>query len=347
MNPILFFPNCEPTIHFRRAETLTTNLSAKQIRNHDKKESPRHLKEGSWKFDFKHNGKLYLLFIPVAAYFLIFHYAPMFGLLMAFQKFRPSRGIFGSEWIWFQNFSELFTGDTFLKVMRNTTAMAFLNLTVGFVAPVILAMLISQLRFKKYTRTVQTISYMPFFVSAVVVTTLASEFLSSAGALTIVLSWFGFDKQNWIANPNIPVFWLINTFIEIWQGAGWGSIIYIAAIANVNKDFHEAAAMDGAGRWQRLWKITFPTILPLIIVMLTLRIGLVFRQGFDKVLLLYMPLTYDTADCLYTYTFRMAFGQTVNYGVATASGLFQSIIGTTLLIVSNKLSRKFSSSTLI
>ncbi len=326
---------------------MTTSIPNKAILSHRKKTEISNPKKGSWKKDFKRNGKLYLLFIPVALYFLIFHYAPMFGLLMSFQEFRPSRGIFGSDWIGFQNFVDLFTGETFLRVLRNTSAMALLNLTVGFAAPVILAMFISELHYKKYTRSVQIVSYMPYFVSAVVVTTLASEFLSSSGALTMFLSWFGFEKQNWIANPNIPVFWLINTFIEIWQGVGWGSIIYIAAIANVNSELHEAAAMDGANRWHRLWKITFPTILPLIIVMLTLRIGLVFRMGFDKILLLYMPTTYNVADVLHTYTYRMAFGQTVNYGLSTASGLFQSVIGTTLLLVSNKLSRKFSNRTLI
>lgn len=303
-------------------------------------------REGSWKYDLVHNWKIYVLFIPVLVFFLVFHYAPMFGLLMAFERFRPSLGILKSEWIWFENFVELFTGDTFFYVLRNTTAMAILNLTVGFAAPVILAMLISELHIKKFTRPVQIISYMPYFVSAVVVTTLASEFLSSTGAITMVLTWLGFDAQNWLANPNIPVFWLINTFLEIWQGAGWGAIIYVAAIANVNGDLHEAAAIDGANRWTRLWKITFPSILPLIIVMFTMRIGLVFRQGFDKVLLLYMPQTYNVSDCLYTYTYRMAFGQTINYGVSTASGLFQSIIGSTLLIVSNKLSRKVSDTSL-
>ncbi len=311
------------------------------------KSKPLSGKEGSWKHEFNRNWTLYVLFIPVLAYFVIFHYAPMVGLLMAFEKFKPTRGLFGSEWVGLENFRDLFTGDTFAKVLRNTAAMALLNLTVGFAAPVILAMLLSQVRLKRFKRTVQITSYMPYFVSAVVVTSLASEFLSSTGALTMVLSWFGFDKQNWLANPKAPVFWLINTFIEIWQGAGWGSIIYIAAIANVNGDLHEAAAIDGANRWQRMWKVTFPTILPLIIVMFTMRIGLVFRQGFDKVLLLYMPSTYDVSDCLYTYTYRMAFGQTVNYGLSTASGLFQSVIGSTLLIISNKLSRKLSGSSLI
>ena len=324
---------------------MTTKDKGKKIKT--VKSKPLSGKEGSWKYDFSRNKTLYFLFIPVLAYFIIFHYAPMVGLLMAFEKYKPTRGLFGSEWVGLENFKDLFTGDTFMKVLRNTAAMALLNLTVGFAAPVILAMLLSQVRLKRFKRTVQITSYMPYFVSAVVVTSLASEFLSSTGALTMVLSWFGFDKQNWLANPNIPVFWLINTFIEIWQGAGWGSIIYIAAIANVNGDLHEAAAIDGANRWHRMWKVTFPTILPLIIVMFTMRIGLVFRQGFDKVLLLYMPSTYDVSDCLYTYTYRMAFGQTVNYGLSTASGLFQSVIGSTLLIISNKLSKKLAGTSMI
>lgn len=317
------------------------------LTKHSSPKKPIRLQEGTWRYDLRRNWQIYLLFIPVAIYFITFHYAPMFGLAMAFERFKPTKGIFGSQWIWFDNFKDLFVGDTFLLVLRNTTAMALLNLTVGFAAPVILAMLLSEVRIRRFSRTVQVISYMPYFVSAVVVTTLASEFLSSTGALTTILSWFGFDRQNWLANSHKPVFWLINTFIEIWQGAGWGSIIYFAAISNVNGDLHEAAAIDGANRWQRMWRVTFPSILPLIIVMFIMRIGLVFRQGFDKVLLLYMPSTYEVSDCLYTYTYRMAFGQTVNYGLSTASGLFQSVIGTTLLLVSNKLSKKFTGSSMI
>lgn len=305
------------------------------------------LRNETWKYDFKHNWFVYVLFIPVLIYFLVFHYAPMFGLIMAFENFKPSRGFFGSEWVGLANFIELFTGDTFWKVLRNTTAMALLNLTVGFAAPVLFALLLSEVKFKHFKRSVQIMSYMPYFVSATVVCSLATEFLNSTGALTMVMSWFGLDKQNWLANPNIPVFWLINTFLGIWQGLGWGSIIYMAAIANVSQDLHEAAAMDGASRWQRMWKITFPTVLPLILVMFILRIGLVFRTGFDKILLLYMPMTYDTADVLYTYTYRMAFGSQINYGLSTASGLFQSVIGTVLLVVSNKISKKAAGSALI
>lgn len=312
-----------------------------------KKEDKVVLKEYTWKYDFQRNWSVYILFIPVLAYFLIFHYAPMFGLIMAFENFKPSKGFFGSQWVGLANFAELFTGDTFLKVLRNTTAMAVLNLTVGFAMPVLFALFLSEIRFKRFKRVVQIASYMPYFVSATVVCSLASEFLDSTGALTQLLTLFGFKAQNWLANPNVPVFWLINTFLGIWQGTGWGAIIYMAAIANVSNDIHEAAAIDGASRWQRMWRITFPSILPLILVMFIMRIGLVFRQGFDKILLLYMPMTYDTADCLYTYTYRMAFGSQVNYGLSTASGLFQSVIGTTLLLISNKISKKAAGSSLM
>jgi len=294
-----------------------------------------------WKIDFQRNWVLYALFIPVALYFILFNYIPMVGIAIAFQDFKIARGIFGSEWIGLQNFVDLFTGEAFPLVIRNTFAMALLGLTLGFAAPVILALIISEMPWKGYRRAIQTISYMPNFVAAVVVAALVREFLGSNGGITQFLSLFGFDKQNWVANPNIPVFWLINAFTDIWQGAGFGTIVYIAAIGNVNKDLFEAAAIDGANRWQRLTRITMPSILPLIIMLLTLRIGLVFVVGFDKILLLYMPATYDVADVLTTYTYRMAFGSGGgNYGLSAASGLFQSVVGTFLLLTSNYLNRK-------
>lgn len=304
-------------------------------------------RENTWKYDMKHNWPIYVLFIPVLVYFLVFHYAPMFGLVMAFENFKPSKGFFHSDFVGLKNFVELFTGDTFLKVLRNTSCMALLNLTIGFAAPVLFAMLLSEVKHKKLKRGVQLISYMPYFVSATVVCALTQEFLAPTGAITKFLSIFGLQEQNWLSNPKVPVFWLINTFIGIWQDLGWGSIIYMAAIANVSPDLHDAAAIDGASRWQRMWKITFPTILPLILVMWIMKIGLVFKTGFDKILLLYKPMIYETADCIYTYTYRMAFGSQVNYGVSTASGLFQSVIGTALLLISNKISKKASGSSLM
>lgn len=317
--------------------------------NMSAKAEKRHLAKGAkdpWKLDLKKNKVLYLLFIPSAVYFFIFNYMPMLGIVSAFQDFNMRRGIWGSQWVGLGNFIDLFTGETFGQVMRNTSAIALLNMTIGFVVPIVLAVLLSEVKARPFKRTVQTISYMPFFVAAVVVTTLVREFLGSSGGITQVLTSMGLEQQNWLANPNIPVFWLIVCIMEIWQNAGYGAIVYVAAISSVNGDLYEACAIDGANRWKRLWRITLPSILPTIIMMLTIKAGTILMTGFDKVLLLYMPATYNVSDVLYTYTYRMAFSGTPNYGLSSASGLFQSLIGTMLLLLSNTLSRKLAKTSL-
>lgn len=299
----------------------------------------RALGKATWKEDLKKNGPLYLLFLIPAAYFIIFHYIPMGGILMAFQNFKPARGLFRSAWVGLDNFRELLEGEQFLVALRNTSMMALINLSVGFLAPVLLGLLISQVRNKRMSRTVQTVTYMPYFVSAVVVTTLAREFLNDAGAVTQLLAAFGLPAQNWLAVRG-PVFWFINALLGVWQGAGYGAIIYIATIANIPYEQYEAATVDGANRWHRLIHVTLPGIAPILVMMFTLQIGMVFRVGFDKVLLLYMPSTYEYSDVLYTYTYRLAFGSSVNYGLSTASGLMQSVISTILLFLGNKLSAR-------
>jgi ABC-type polysaccharide transport system permease subunit len=297
--------------------------------------------------DLRRNGVLYLLFLPVAAYFIIFNYIPMMGVSIAFMDYKPAKPLWSNAWVGLANFRELFTGEAFPIVLRNTVAMALLNLTIGFIAPIILALLMSEVPFKKYRRTMQTVTYMPYFVAAVVVAQMIRELLASGGALTAVLSALGLPKQNWVANASIPVFWLINCGADIWQGAGFGTIVYMAAIAGINKDYMEAAAIDGANRWRRLTRITLPSILPLVVILFTLRIGLVFVTGFDKILLLYMPSTYDVSDVLTTYTYRMAFGSGGgNYGLSAASGLYQSVVATFLLLFSNRASKKAGQSAL-
>lgn len=300
-----------------------------------------------WKKDIKKNWVIYVIFIPVALYFILFHYVPMVGIVLAFKDYNSVSGIFGSPWVGLENFRDLFSGDggNFGNVMRNTSMMALLNLTIGFIVPVIFAILLSFIRTKRFKRTVQISSYMPYFIATVVVTQMFREFLDRGGAITTFLTWFGMEDQNLLANEKAPVFWFINCLIDVWQGFGYGAIVYCAAIANVNPNLHEAAAIDGANQWQRLWKVTMPSVLPLIITMLTLRVGLVFTTGFDKVILLYSPAIYDTADCLATYTHRNGILQG-NYGLATASGLFQSVIASFLLITSNKLNRKIANTSL-
>lgn len=300
------------------------------------------VKKVTWKEDFRKNGVLYLLFLPVLAWLILFHYLPMPGILMAFQDYSVSKGLFRSDWVGLSNFVDLFTGSGFPLAFRNTVAMAILSLTLGFFPTIIFALVLTSYPHKKFRRVMQSASYLPNFVSAVVMCSLAAEFLSEKGAITLLLNFLGADKQNWLANPNIPVFWLIYTFIGIWQGMGWGSIIYVASISNISGDLHEAAALDGANRFQRIWHVTLPGILPLIIMMWTMNIGLVFKMVGNNVLLLYMPQTYDVADVLSTYTYRMSFGGANNYGLSTASGLFQSVLGLILLVTSNRLGKKAS-----
>ena len=285
---------------------------------------------------------LYLMFMPGVVYLFINCYIPMFGIIMAFEDYEVRKGFFGSRWVGLEHFRTLFTGPDFLGALRNTVCIMLIKCTLGFVAPILFAFFLSMLKSRKYKRTVQTMSYLPNFVAAVVVTSLLVEFLAKDGPLTMLLTKLGAENQNWLANNKIPVFWIIYVLMGIWQGIGWGSIMYVASIATVSGDLHEAAAIDGASRLQRMTKITLPCIMPMIVMMFVLNVGLSFSVGYDSILLLYMPSTYNVADTVYTYTYRMAFGGGGNnYGLSAASGLFQSIVATTLLIGSNTLSKKF------
>lgn len=307
-----------------------------------RKPAPRN----SWKHDLTHNWTVYALFAPIFVYVLVLSYIPMFGIIMAFERYSVTKGYFGSPWVGWQNFIDLFSDSQFLVAIRNTLCISGLSCTIGFVAPIVFALLLTTLRSKKYKRIVQTFSYMPNFVAAVIVANLLIQFLGYNGPLTLLLcDLFGLENQNWIANNQPPIFWFILLFKGIWQGVGWGSIIYVAAISTVSGDLHEAAAIDGATRFQRITRITLPCILPTIIMMFVMQMGTLLSAGTDN-LLLYMPSTYNVADTVYTYTYRFAFSAARNYGLSAASGLFQSVIGTILLVGSNSLSRKLGSSSL-
>ena len=310
----------------KKAKDLSDNTLAKKV---------------SWKKDLKKNGMIYLLFLPMAVYLFIFSYIPMTGILMAFENYKVKLGWFHSPWVGMDNFVKLFSGSTFLLAFRNTAAMAVLNLVLGFFPPIILAILFSEARWVPFRRVAQLISYMPNFVSAVVVCNLLQQFVAQDGPITLLLvHLFGCENKNWLADSRVPVFWIVYALMGVWIGMGWGSIIQTTAIANVNGELKEAAALDGANRWQRVWHIVIPSLVPLCMMQLTLSVGTMFMVGWDKVLILYMPTTYNVSDVLYTYTYRMAFGSQIDYGLSTASGLFQSVLGTILLIVSNKLNNK-------
>jgi len=286
------------------------------------------------------NWSVYLLFIPILVFFIVFNYLPMFGVVMAFQDFSAVRGFFGSTWVGFSNFAEFFSGPNFMTIFRNTLVISLMGIFLGTPASIIFALALNEVTALRFKKTVQTISYLPYFVSTVVIAGMVIEFVSSHGIITTLLvNVFGMNRQNLLLNPSY--FWFINFFTDIWQGLGYGAIIYIAAITSVSQELHEAAAIDGASRLRRVWHITLPAIKPTIVMMLVLRLGMVLTVGFDRILLLYNPTIYSTADVIATHVTRMGI-ERMQFGYSAAVGLFNSIIGSILLIASNYLSRRLA-----
>jgi putative aldouronate transport system permease protein len=294
----------------------------------------------SWKSDFRMNWPVYLLILPVLIYFFIFNYLPMFGVVIAFQDFRPAAGFFRSDWVGFQHFITFFTTPTFFQILRNTLVISLLSIFVGLFASVTFSLLLNELRYKVAKRVFQTISYLPHFVSAVVIAGLIIEFTSSHGIITsIMVNVFGMDRQNMLTNPRL--FWGINLGADLWQGIGYGSIIFLASLSNVSQEHHEAAAIDGASRLRRVWHITLPAIRPTIAIMLTLRLGMAMNVGADRILLIYNATIYETADVINTHVARMGIFN-MQFSYAAAVGLFNSVIGVMLLILSNKASKRIA-----
>lgn len=294
--------------------------------------------------DFKRNKVIYFLCIPIIVWYLIFCYAPMGGIIMAFERYAPAKGILGSPWVGLDNFKNFFTGPYFLRLLRNTAWLGVLDLLVNFPAPIIFALLLNEVKNMKFKKVVQTISYMPYFISMVVICGLIVDFTKSGGVISnLVASITGGESQNLLGNPDYfrPIFILSGT----WQGVGYGSIIYIAALSSVDQELYEAAVVDGANRWKQTVHITFPSILPTIIILLIMRMGSILQVSSDKVLLLYSPATYEKADVISTYVYRVGL-QNYDYGYSTAVGLFNSIIGTCFLLVTNAISKKYTETSL-
>lgn len=293
----------------------------------------------TWRRDFSLNWSVYLLFVPVLVYFIIFNYLPMFGITMAFQDFKATKGFWGSEFVGLANFEAFFSSPDFGHVLRNTLVISLLGLCVAFPLTIVFALLLNELTHLRFKKVVQTISYMPYFISAVVLCGLIIEFVSSNGIITNMLVSLGLPRQNLLQNPKY--FWWINLLSDIWQGLGYGSIVFIAAISGVSQELHEAACIDGANRLRRVWHVTLPAIVPTIVTMLILRVGLLMTVGFDKILLLYNPSIYETADVISTHVARMGI-ERMQYGYSAAVGLFNSVVATALLLISNYLSRKLT-----
>ncbi|MCM8711700.1 ABC transporter permease subunit [Clostridium sp. SYSU_GA19001] len=293
--------------------------------------------------DIRKNTVIYLMAVPMLLYFIIFSYIPMTGIIMAFKRYSPALGIFNSPWIGFKNFYDFFNSYYFFRLLRNTFLLSFYDLLFNFPIPIVFALLLNEIKGKFFKRTIQTISYMPYFISMVVICGIISEFTNSNGVITQLLSIFGFEKKNLLGQASM--FRSIYVGSNMWQGMGYSSIIYLAALSGIDQELYEAAEIDGAGRWKQTWHITLPGIMPTIVILLILRMGSMFSVGFEKVLLLYSPATYQTADVISTFTYRKGLLD-MNYSFSTAVGIFNSVINTSMLLFSNWLSRKYTDSSL-
>ena len=307
---------------------------------------PKSNRKYSWqniKKDFKKNKALFLMGLPTVAFFIIFCYIPMGGLLMAFENYKPNLGLLHSKFVGIANFQSFFQSIYFGRVLRNTIILSLLQLCIEFPFTILFALLLNELASQKYKRTVQTISSMPNFISMVVVAGIIVDFCSSDGAITSIVSLFTGSNQNLLS---IPGYWrTIYVVSDLWQGVGFGSIIYVAALAGIDKSLYEAAEIDGANRAQRIWHITIPGIMGTIMIMLILRIGQMLSVGYEKTILMYNPQIYETADIISSFVYRKGL-QESDYGYSTAVSLFNSVINFALLVISNGLSRKFTESSL-
>jgi len=303
------------------------------------------VKKTSLRHDIAMNKGLYLLSIPIIAFFLVFNYAPMGGLVIAFEKFKPQRGIFGSQWVGFDNFVDFFTNPSFWPILRNTLVISLLGLVIAYPMAIIFALQLNEIGNKHFKKAIQTISYMPYFISIVVICGLITEFCASNGVVTNILCVLtGMEKQNLLTNPDY--FWAINLLSDLWQNLDYSSIIFVAAITSVSQELHEAAAIDGASRLRRVWNITVPSIMPTIVTMLILRCGSLLSVGFEKILLLYNPSIYSTADVISTHVQRMGIEKT-QYSYSAAVGLFNSVINTILLVTANYFSQKLTDTSVL
>ena len=289
------------------------------------------------------NRYLYIMLIPVAAYYLVFMYGPMFGLVMAFKNYSIGKGIFGSEWVGLKYFEEFITGIYFKRTLINTFIISFADIVFGFPIPIIFALLLNELRAIRFKKIVQTVTYLPHFISMVVICGMIMDFFGTDGMISKLLIFFGGENINYIASPK----WFRTIFVgtNVWQQFGWNSIIYLAALSGVDTTLYEAATIDGAGRFKQLWHVTLPGILPTIMIMLILRMGQVMSVGYEKIILLYSSATYEVADVISSYVYRMGITGS-RYSYSAAVGLFQSVINVVMLLSANRLSAKFSETSL-
>ncbi|MBO1513476.1 ABC transporter permease [Metabacillus bambusae] len=294
------------------------------------------------KLQFKkmlNNYQLYLFLLPALIYFIVFHYYPMYGVLIAFKDFIATQGIMGSPWVGFKHFERFFDSYQFWTLIKNTLGLSGLQLIIGFPLPIILALMMNQIRHEKYKRFVQTVVYAPHFISVVVLSGMIYVFFSNNGLINNMIMIFGGESISFMSKPE----WFKPLYIgsSVWQETGWAAIIYLAALAGVSPELHEAAVMDGANKWHRILHVDIPAIMPTAVILLILSVGNMMNIGFEKAYLLQTPLNQPAAEIIPTYVYKMGLQQ-AQYSFAAAVGLFNAVINLILLVAVNKFAKKLS-----
>ena len=291
--------------------------------------------------DFKNNKYKYLLILPVLVYLALFCYKPMYGLIIAFKNYKPTKGIWGSKWVGFMWFENFFKDIYFWRLLRNTFTLSALSILFGFPAPILLALLLNEVQNSAFKRTVQTITYMPYFISLVVTCSIIKIYAQENGVFSQIIEFFGGTRRNLMIDQG--AFRTIYVASGVWSSIGWNSIIYLAALSGIDQEQYEAARIGGANRFQQMLHVTIPGILPTIMVLFVLRMGSILNVGYEKVLLLYTPNTYEVADVFSTYTYRMGL-ESQKYSLSTAVGLFNTMVNIVFLLFTNWLSKKTTES---
>src|SRR4051794_30907663 len=311
----------------------------------DSLEAPAiHLKKVNKKSRLKRileNYELYLFLLPAIIYFIVFQYVPMYGVLIAFKDFTPSLGILGSPWVGFEHFERFFHSYQFWNLIKNSLGLSIFQLIIGFPMPIIIALLLNQMIHEKYKRFVQTVIYAPHFISIVVLAGMMFVFFSDKGLINSVVTLFGGKAITFMSEPG----WFKPLYIGsgVWQETGWACIVYLAALAGVSPEIHEAATMDGANKWQRILHVDIPAIMPTAIILLILSVGNLMNIGFEKAYLMQTPLNQPAAEIIPTYVYKVGLQQ-AEYSFGAAVGLFNSVINLILLFIVNKTAKKFSGS---
>lgn len=298
---------------------------------------------GLLKKDLKINKGIYIMLIPVIIYYIIFHYWPMYGALIAFKDYTPRLGVSGSPWVGMKHFVNFFQSPSFLTVLGNTVRISLNTLLWSFPAPILLALLMNELRSARFAKIVQTCTYLPHFISLIVVCGMLKDFTRDTGIITYILSFFGVSKVSMLGYPQyfLPLY----VGSGIWQQVGWNSIVYLAALTGVDQQLYEAAKIDGANKWQQTVHVTLVGILPTIVTMFILRMGSVLTVGYEKIILLYNDATLEVADVISTYVYRKGILEQ-SWSFSTAVNLFNSAVNLAFLLITNKISSKVNETSL-